>query len=145
FSLFYFIHPPTSHIYTLSLHDALPISMIMQLHYRGNARASSRHNREFGSNMHCKQTSAAGAALQKRDNVRSSDGRKPGEKIVDCVSRLKVVQQRLDGHARTGEHWRSPHDLRRAAHDGRAHAHTLPPSTALDEIGRYRSPRRADE
>jgi len=41
-------------------------------------------------------------------NVRSSEGRKPGEEIVECVSRLKAIQQRLDGHARTGEHWRSP-------------------------------------
>jgi len=75
------------------------------------------------------------AALQKRDNVRSSDGRKPGEEIVDCVSRLKVIQQRLDGHARTGEHRRSPQYLRRAADDGRAHAHTLPAPTPLDKIG----------
>src|SRR5205814_895458 len=63
-------------------------------------------------------------------------GREPSKEIVDCVSRLKIIQQRLNGDACAGEHWRSPHYFRCTAYDGQAHAHTLPPPAAPDKIGR---------
>src|SRR5437763_13092124 len=64
FLFFFFSHPPTTEIYTLSLHDALPICRIARL--RGGLRRAARRARPLG----------AGAGVMTRHLLVTNEDRK---------------------------------------------------------------------
>src|SRR5207248_4286768 len=80
FLFFFFLAPPTTAIYTLSLHDALPISAVLRGHGAG-AREVFRRRDGDGRRQHHPQEPDVAAAKSRRlgaqDRRRNEDRRRP--------------------------------------------------------------------
>src|SRR5690606_41453534 len=83
FSFFFFNAPPTPHLYTLSLHDALPISAtpvpertvgrhVLEHHHRPGTTAVSRHRagkKRLATLRHLSRSEEHTSELQSRENL----------------------------------------------------------------------------
>src|SRR5256886_3977748 len=101
---FFFNDTATTEIYTLSLHDALPISAA-----RSSGSCSSRRTRTS------QQRSAR--EVERRDRLVASHGRELAKKLVQGLAAFEVIEQRLYRNAGADEHRRAPEDVRVSAHD----------------------------
>lgn len=55
--------------------------------------------------------------FEEGDALLARHRRKPGEKLVDGLPRLQIIEQRLHGHARAAKHRRTAHNVRAARND----------------------------
>src|SRR5216683_740348 len=63
--------------------------------------------------------------FESSDGHLTRDGRKPLQKVFECLSALQIVEQRLDRHARTAKHRSSTKDIR--VRDNDSHGMILSP------------------
>src|SRR6185437_10795694 len=62
--------------------------------------------------------------FQKSDDALACHRREAFEKVIDCFTRLEIVEQRLHGNSRPMENGGSPHHVGAAGYDGLLHMET---------------------
>src|SRR5207248_10212089 len=104
FLFFFFLAPPTTAIYTLSLHDALPISAVLRGHGAG-AREVFRRRDGDGRRQHHPQEPDVAAAKSRRlgaqDRRRSEEHTSELQSPYDLVCRLLLEKKKQKKTKRT--------------------------------------------